>query len=77
MEESLLRSRHHPLRPAMSSVTENRPPEAALLEPAPSEERYVDEQIRRTRRSLKLVDLIAGMLTLVIGVLRPKLSLRK
>ena len=53
----------------MASVTDNRPPESALLEPARSEERYVDEQIRRTRRALKMVDLSAGMITLVVGVL--------
>ena len=53
----------------MPSATEKRPPEAALLEPAHPEQRYVDEQIRRTRRALKLVDLTAGMITLVIGVL--------
>lgn len=53
----------------MSSITENRPPQAALPEPTRSEERYVDEQIRRTRRALKLVDLTAGLLTLLIGTL--------
>jgi len=53
----------------MASVTENRPPEPAPSEPARSEERYVDDQIRRTRRALKMVDLTAGMLTLVVGVL--------
>ncbi len=53
----------------MASVTENLPPDSAPLEPARSEERYVDEQIRRTRRALKMVDLTAGMLTLVVGVL--------
>ena len=53
----------------MASVTENRPPEPTPLDAPPSEQRYVDEQIRRTRRALKLVDLTAGMLTLVVGVL--------
>ena len=32
-------------------------------------EGYIDEQIRRTRRSLKLIDLAAGTLTLLIGLL--------
>lgn len=32
-------------------------------------EGYIDQQIRRTRRSLKLLDLAAGVLTLLIGLL--------
>jgi hypothetical protein len=32
-------------------------------------EGYIDQQIRRTRRSLKLLDLTAGVLTLLIGLL--------
>src|SRR5690349_16932491 len=41
------------------------PPNAALA----NSEGYIDEQIRRTRRSLKLLDLGAGLLTLTIGLL--------
>jgi collagen type III alpha len=44
------------------------PPPPIVAEPR-SEERLVDEQIRRTRRSLKLVDFFSGVLTLIIGVL--------
>src|SRR4051794_26227358 len=32
-------------------------------------EHYIDDQIQRTRRALKLVDLLAGLLTLSIGLL--------
>ncbi|QEG37114.1 putative sodium/potassium/calcium exchanger [Bythopirellula goksoeyrii] len=48
----------------MASVTESTPSSASR-----AEERLVDEQIRRTLRSLKLLDLMAGIITLVIGVL--------
>lgn len=41
------------------------PPNPALA----NSEGYIDEQIRRTRRSLKLLDLGAGVLTLTIGLL--------
>ena len=53
----------------MASVTENRLPETVPPEPERSEQRYVDQQIRRTRRALKMVDLTAGLLTLIVGVL--------
>lgn len=46
----------------MASVTESPPTSVSR-----AEERLVDEQIRRTLRSLKLLDLMAGMITLVIG----------
>ena len=49
----------------MSTVTQQ--PEHS--EAQNSEQRFVDEQIRRTRRALKLVDLAAGCITLVIAVL--------
>ncbi|TWU22761.1 hypothetical protein [Bythopirellula polymerisocia] len=48
----------------MASVIESSPPPVSR-----AEERLVDEQIRRTLRSLKLLDLMAGIITLVIGVL--------
>jgi len=51
----------------MASVTEPRPAPAAGG--ARADERLVDEQIKRTRRALKVVDLTAGMITLVIGVI--------
>ncbi|MCA9229772.1 MAG: hypothetical protein KDA57_03915 [Planctomycetales bacterium] len=53
----------------MASVTEPRPPQYSSEEIPRKGERLVDEQIRRTRRSLKMVDLAAGTITLVIGVL--------
>ncbi len=53
----------------MASVTEKRPDEVVADEPERQETRFVEEQIRRTRRSLKLVDLTAGLITLVIVVL--------
>ncbi|NOY30765.1 MAG: hypothetical protein GXP28_11535, partial [Planctomycetes bacterium] len=49
----------------MASVT--KPPSSVEIPRAA--ERLVDEQIMRTRRSLKRVDLAAGMITLVIGVI--------
>ncbi len=52
----------------MASVTKSSPPSLPPLGPR-AEEMLVDEQIRRTLRSLKLLDLMAGMITLVIGVL--------
>ena len=48
----------------MASVSETSPPTLSR-----SEERLVDEQIRRTLRSLKLLDFTAGLITLVIGTL--------
>lgn len=59
----------------MSSVTENHPSESTPVEAVPAEARFVDEQIRRTRRALKLVDFTAGVITLVIGVLAYLLTL--
>lgn len=52
----------------MSSVTDNLPPPIPPT-PAPAEQSYVDDKIRRTRRALKVVDLVAGLITLTIGVL--------
>jgi len=49
----------------MASLTE--PPQSVEIPRAA--ERLVDEQIMRTRRSLKMADLAAGMITLVIGVI--------
>lgn len=42
-----------------------KPPNPVLVD----SEGYIDQQIRRTRRSLKLLDLAAGTLTLLIGLL--------
>ncbi|MCH2113707.1 MAG: hypothetical protein MK171_02170 [Pirellulales bacterium] len=50
----------------MASVTEKHP---ATPQPAPVPEAVVDQQIQRTRRTLKSVDATVGLLTLVIGVL--------
>ncbi len=53
----------------MASVTEKTPPDSP---PKPAErtgEPLVDQHIRRTRSALKLVDFIAGFITLAIGVL--------
>jgi len=49
----------------MASVTEPR----QNVETPHADERLVDEQIKQTRRALKLVDLTAGMITLAIGVI--------
>lgn len=53
----------------MASATETtkRPTDVGKAER--TEQRFVDEQIRRTRRALKSVDLVAGCITLVIGIL--------
>jgi len=51
----------------MASVTDPSSPQAASAPRAA--ERLVDERIKRTRRALKRVDLAAGMITLVIGVI--------
>ncbi len=53
----------------MASVTETQPPKDPAGETPSKGELLVDEQIRRTRRALKIVDLAAGMISLVIGVL--------
>ena len=53
----------------MASATEKPPANVPSAEVPRAEERFVDEQIRSTRRALKLVDLATGIITLVIGVL--------
>lgn len=54
----------------MASVLPPPPPPSTVVATGPRpEEQLVDEQIRRTRRSLKSVDFFSGVLTLVIGVL--------
>ncbi len=45
------------------------PPSKPLNPALVDSEHYIDDQIRRTRRSLKLVDLAAGLITLTIGLL--------
>ena len=50
----------------MATVTEKpQPPKP----PQPAEQQLVDQQISRTRRALKSVDVAAGLITLAIGVL--------
>jgi hypothetical protein len=52
----------------MSTVAPGTP--AAPLSPALLDsEHFIDEHIRRTRRTLKLIDLSAGVLTLLVGLL--------
>ncbi len=53
----------------MASATETPQQPTSVGNPERTEQRFVDEQIRRTRRALKMVDLVAGCITLVIGVL--------
>ncbi|NOZ39940.1 MAG: hypothetical protein GXP24_06915, partial [Planctomycetes bacterium] len=53
----------------MASVTEKSPPKNPPSPAKQAGEPLVDQHIRRTRRALKLVDLAAGLITLVIGVL--------
>src|SRR5262245_43303092 len=55
--------------PAMASVIDNRPGPGSPREAEPSQEGYIDTQIHRTRRALKVVDFAAAVITLVIGVL--------
>ena len=50
----------------MSTVA---PPPKPLSPALVDSEHYIDEHIRRTRRSLKLVDLSAASITLAIGLL--------
>ena len=45
------------------------PPSKPLSPALVDSEHYIDDQIRRTRRALKLVDLAAGLITLAIGLL--------
>ena len=52
----------------MSSATENLPLRDSLSQQQ-LEHSFVDEQIHRTRRALKTVDLVAGLIALAIGVL--------
>src|SRR5215207_1185096 len=51
--------------PMSTIITPSKPINPALVD----SEHYIDEQIRRTRRTLKLVDLAAGLITLAIGLL--------
>lgn len=62
-------------RRAMASVTDDPPSGSFPTATEPAEERFVDEQIRRTRRALKVVDFVAGAITLTIGVLATLLTL--
>lgn len=52
----------------MSSVS-NTPSSPASQQTPRAKSSYVDEQIHRIRRSLKLVDFTAGLITMLIGVL--------
>ncbi len=53
----------------MASVTEKPQSESSPRQTLPAESQLVDQQIGRTRRALKMVDLSAGLITLAIGVL--------
>jgi hypothetical protein len=52
--------------PLMSTIA---PPPKPINPVLVDSEGYIDQQIRRTRRSLKLLDLAAGSITLLIGLL--------
>lgn len=52
-------------KPRPDSPQPNKPPQRAPR----AEEQMIDREIRRTRRALKVVDFVAGMITLAIGVL--------
>ena len=52
----------------MKSMSTVAPPSKPLSPALVDSEHYIDVQIRRTRRALKLVDLAAGLITLAIGL---------
>ncbi len=53
----------------MATVTEKPQPPRPPQAPRDAQEKLVDQQVNRTRRALKLVDVTAGLITLAIGVL--------
>ena len=53
----------------MASVTKTPQPDSPPQRVPSNEQCLVDQQIRRTRRALKIVDLTAGLITLAIGAL--------
>lgn len=58
-----------PLLDAVSHMSTIAPPPKPANPVLVDSEGYIDQQIRRTRRSLKLLDLTAGILTLLIGLI--------
>jgi len=53
----------------MASVTQQPPSDSPPQRAERADELLIDKQISRTRRSLKLVDFTAGLITLAIGIL--------
>lgn len=53
----------------MASIVPPPPPQSTIVVGPRPDECLIDEQIKRTRRTLKRVDFLSGVLTLVIGVL--------